>query len=301
MHGYVRPPLGTLPREEAERFRRAYCGLCHALGQRYGLTERFILNYDFTYLAILLSDGEEPEPAMARCPVSPLRRRDFQPQTPALALAADESVILAWWQARDGVADHGAVKGLKYRAGCAALTRAYRKAAEQRPGFDRAVRRQLDVLGALERDRCPSLDAPADAFAALLAAGAAEVDDPIRRRVLEQLLYHLGRWVYLVDAADDLKEDAASGNYNPVALRFGLKDGVWTAEARAEFTATLDHSIHMMTTAFELWDFGVWRPLLEATLYESLFQVGCAVLDGNFRAVIRGRYKEKDKNVEEST
>lgn len=124
------------------------------------------------------------------------------------------------------------MKGLKYRAGCAALTRAYRKAAEQRPGFDRAVRRQLDVLGALERDRCPSLDAPADAFAALLAAGAAEVDDPIRRRVLEQLLYHLGRWVYLVDAADDLKEDAASGNYNPVALRFGLKDGVWTAEAR---------------------------------------------------------------------
>lgn len=301
MHGYVRPPLGELPQAEAERFRRAYCGLCRTLGQRYGLTERFILNYDFTYLAILLSDGEEPEPDRARCPVSPLRRRDCQPQTPALALAADESVILAWWQARDGVADHGAVKGLKYRAGCAALTRAYRRAAEQRPGFDRAVRRQLDVLGALERDRCPSLDAPADAFAALLAAGAAEVDDPIRRRVLEQLLYHLGRWVYLVDAADDLKEDAASGNYNPVALRFGLKDGVWTAEARAEFTATLDHSIHMMTTAFELWDFGVWRPLLEATLYESLFQVGRAVLDGNFRAVIRGRYKEKDKNVEEST
>ena len=60
-----------------------------------------------------------------------------------------------------------------------------------------------------------------------------EVDDPIRRRVLEQILYHLGRWVYLVDAADDLKKDAASGNYNPVALRYGLKDGVWTPESPA--------------------------------------------------------------------
>ena len=301
MHGYVRPPLGTLPPAEAERFRRAYCGLCHTLGQRYGLGERFILNYDFTYLAILLSDREEPEPAMARCPVSPLRRRAFQPQTPALALAADESVILAWWQSRDGVADHGAVKGLKYRAGCAALRGAYRKAARARPGFDRAVRRQLDILARLEAEQCSSLDEPAHAFAALLAAAAAEVDDPTRRRVLEQLLYHLGRWVYLVDAADDLKKDAASGNYNPVALRFGLTGGVWTPEARREFALTLDHSIHMMTTAFELWDFGVWRPILESTLYESLFQVGRAVLDGEFRAVTRGRYKEKDKNVEEST
>lgn len=301
MHGYVRPPLGTLPQAEAERFRRAYCGLCHALGERYGLGERFILNYDFTYLAILLSDGEEPPPAWGRCPVSPLRRQAYQPQTPALALAADESVILAYWQSRDGVADHGVVKGLKYRAGSAALRGAYRKAAQARPGFDQAVRQQLSILARLEADKCPSLDQPADAFAALLAGAAAEVDDPIRRRVLEQILYHLGRWVYLVDAADDLKEDAASGNYNPVALRFGLTGGVWTPAARREFTATLDHSIHMMTTAYELWDFGVWGPLLEGTLYESLFQVGRAVLDGNFRAIARGRYKEKHKNVEEST
>ena len=301
MHGYVRPPLGQLPQAEAERFRRAYCGLCHTLSQRYGLTERFILNYDFTYLAILLSDREEGTIHRARCPVSPLRRRDYQPQTPALSLAADESVILAYWQARDGVADHGTVGGLKYRAVSAALSGAYEKAAALRPGFDQAVRRQLEILSRLEKERCPSLDAPADAFAALLSCAAAEVAEPARRRVLEQILYHLGRWVYLVDAADDLKEDAACGNYNPVALRYGLRDGVWTPEARGEFTATLDHSIRMMTTAFELWDFGVWGPLLEATFYGSLFAVGRAVLDGNFRAVTRGRYKEKHKNVEEST
>lgn len=301
MVGYVRPPLGELPQAETERFRRAYCGLCHTLGRRYGLTERFILNYDFTYLAILLSDREEGAPERSRCPVSPLRPREFQPETPALALAADESVILAWWQARDGVADHGTLKGLPYRAGGAALHRAYRRAAERRPRFDQAVRCQLEILSALEAEKCPALDPPADAFAALLSGAAAEVDDPIRRRVLEQILYHLGRWVYLVDAADDLKKDAASGNYNPVALRYGLRDGVWTAEARQAFSATLDHSIRMMTTAYELWDFGVWSPLLEATFYGSLFQVGRAVLDGTFRAAVRGRYKEKHKNVEETT
>ena len=61
MFGYVRPPLEDLSQEESERFRRAYCGLCHTLGERFGLGARFILNYDFTYLAIFLSAAEEWE------------------------------------------------------------------------------------------------------------------------------------------------------------------------------------------------------------------------------------------------
>lgn len=289
MYGYVRPPLGTLPEAETEPFRRAYCGLCHTLGRRYGTAARFILNYDFTFLAILLSEPGEEEPCKARCLVSPVRRRSFQPPGGALELAADESVILAYWQLRDGVADHDWFHGLKYRGVSRILEPAYRKAASLRPGFDEKTRRQLELLRRLEEERCPSIDRAADAFASLLGAAAQEVDDPVRRRVLEQLLYHLGRWVYLIDAADDLRKDAASGNYNPVALRFSLEDGVWTAEARQEFAATLDHSIHRMTTAFELWDFGVWTPLLEATLYTGLFQVGKAVLDGTFQAARRGR------------
>ena len=107
MFGYVRPPLEILPQEEAERFRRAYCGLCHTLGERYGPAARMILNYDFTYLAILLSDPEEAAPCRRRCVSSPVRLRAYQPATAALELAADESVILAYWQLRDGVEDHG--------------------------------------------------------------------------------------------------------------------------------------------------------------------------------------------------
>lgn len=301
MFGYVRPPLQELPQEETERFRRIYCGLCHTLGQRCGPAARFILNYDFTYLAILLSTGQEREGHTARCIVSPIHGRMYLESDAAMELAADESVILAYWQLRDGVADHDWFHGLKYRSLSTILEPAYRRAAAARPGFDESTRRQLRLLGELEAEKCPSLDRAADAFAVLLSGAAGEMDNPVRRRVLEQLLYHLGRWVYLVDAADDLKKDVASGNYNPIALRFGLTDGNWTSEARREFTATLDHSIHMMTTAFELWDFGVWTPILEATLYTGLFRVGKAVLDGTFQMVRRGEDRKKSKNVEEST
>ena len=296
MFGYVRLPQ-DLPEEERNRFGRAYCGLCHTLGTRYGPAARFILNYDFTFLAILLSEKEEGPIHHGRCAAHPVHGRDRLESSPALDLAADESVILAYWQARDGVEDHDWLHGLKYRAVSAVLEPAYRKAAALRPDFDESTRRQLRLLAELEGEHCPSIDRAADTFAILLRGAAQSVDEPVRRRVLEQIFYHLGRWVYLVDAADDLKKDAASGNYNPVALRYGLSDGVWREEARESFASTLDHSIHMMATAFELWDFGVWTPILETTLYTGLFRVGKAVLDGTFRRGGGNKREAQEKNT----
>ena len=190
---------------------------------------------------------------------------------------------------------------MKYRGLSAVLESAYRKAAAARPAFDEGTRRQLRLLAELEAERCPSMDRAADAFASLLGAAAGEIGDPVRRRVLEQLLYHLGRWVYLIDAADDLQKDAVSGNYNPVALRYGLRDGKWNEESRRAFARTLDHSIHMIATAFELWDFGVWRPLLESTVYTGLFAVGRAVLEGTFHKMPPREQRKKHKKAEETT
>ena len=298
MFGYVRPSVQDLPEGELDRFRAMYCGLCHTLSQRYGQAARFILNYDFTYLAILLSDGTAGEENAGRCYTSPVKKRPYLVSTAAMELAADESVILAYWQLRDGVEDHAWAAGLKYRAGARLLESAYQKAAACRPEFDEAVRRQLHMLGELEKAKDPSMDKAADTFAVLLSSAAEEIEDPVRRRILEQILYHLGRWVYLIDAADDLKKDAESGNYNPVALRYGLTDGTWDPESRHAFVVTLDHSIHQMAAAFELWDFGVWTAVLQTTFYAGLFQVGRAVLDGTYH---RRHHRKNIREIEEST
>ena len=284
MFGYVRPSLARLTEEDKARFGAAYCGLCRVLGQRYGQAARFILNYDFTFLAILLWPlAPEDSILHRRCIAHPLGKRGYYPGNEALELAADESVILAWWQAQDALSDPGRGK-TKYRAAALALKSAYRRASELRPEFDRITREKLELLRELEEEECPSLDRPADAFAGLLAAAAAEVGEPVKRRVLEQFLYHLGRWVYLVDAADDLARDAADGSYNPIRCRFGLADGTLTDEAREALAVSLDHSIRLMAAAYELWDFGPWGPIIQATVYEGLFCVGKAVLEGTFQA-----------------
>lgn len=284
MFGYVRPSLSRLSEEDKGRFQAAYCGLCRALEARCGTAARFILNYDFAFLAVLLSPPQAPETIHRACMAHPIAGRDYFPTSEALALAADCSVILAWWQLQDGIRDQGPLEGAKYRAAAAALRGAYRRAGQARPDFDRSTREHLERLSRLEEARCPSIDQTAEEFAALLGNIGRQVEDPVRARVLEQMLYHLGRWIYLVDAADDLREDFAQSRYNPLICRFGLTGGELTEEARESLILSLDHSIRRMAAAYELWDFGVWSPIIRSTVYEGLFLVGRAVLEGTFHA-----------------
>ena len=61
MFGYIRPSKPRLSEQDEARFQSVYCGLCHELGRKYGFSARFVLNFDFTFLAILLSGAQEPE------------------------------------------------------------------------------------------------------------------------------------------------------------------------------------------------------------------------------------------------
>lgn len=280
MFGYVRPALDKMDTENRERFQAAYCGLCHTLGRRYGLPARLFLNYDLTFLAMLLD--RSCERSGQRCLLHPIRKRPCACRSDALDLAADVSVILLWWQLQDGIQDHGFWRGLKYRAAARLLRRAYRKARIACAPFDRNTQLQLERLAELERSRCDSVDQTADCFASLLAGASAAEQDVVRRRVIEQLLYHLGRWIYLVDAADDLKKDLRSGCYNPVALRYAHRNGVLMEESRHALGQTLDASVRQMAAAFELMDCGEYEAIIRSVVYEGLYLVGAAVLNGTF-------------------
>jgi hypothetical protein len=245
------------------------------------------LNFDFTFLALLLWEPEEAFiPCRGRCHGNPLRKIPMCPDSPALELAADESVVLSWWKLRDSVRDDGFFGGLPARVLSAALGPAYRKAARRRPDFDRAARTCLEELAALERENCPSLDRTADAFARLLQGAAPREGE--RGRVLSQLLYHLGRWIYLADARDDLEEDKLSGRYNPVAARFGQSgdDPV--------LRLTMDNSLELMGSALQLGEFGCRKPILENIVYLGLPAVEKAVFDGSWNEIKKQKIWRND-------
>lgn len=280
--GYIRPAGKRLSEEDQKLFGSAYCGLCRTLGKRYGFTARFLLNYDFTFLAILLSIGTEPACSKHFCPVHPCRGCTSVDNDPSFELAADCSVVLAWWQFQDHIQDGPFFKGLLFRLASLLIYRSYTKARKHAHEFDLRVRQRLKELSDRERECCDSLDAAADPFALLMAEIAIFTADEVKRRIYYQLFYHLGRWIYLVDAADDYRKDLKSGNYNPIRYRFRITCDQLPDSVRAAIGDTLDASIRKMSAAYALLNPGIWKAVLDSIFYESLYGIGKAVLNGEY-------------------
>lgn len=301
MFGYIRPAKERLNAHDEELFQAVYCGLCHELGRKYGFSARFVLNFDFTFLAILLSEAGAPACTSCRCIAHPCKARCVMAHTASLEVAADHSIVLAWWQLRDHIKDHGLLKSLPYRLAALFLRSAYRKAGRCVPEFDASVQRHLSDLAAREREHCASLDQAAEPFAALMADIAAVAPDELHRRVMAEIFYHLGRWIYLVDAADDLKKDFEAGCYNPLRYRYGLTDGTLDEKTQQEVALSLDLSVHRMASAYALLERGVWSNILDSIFYESLYGIGNAVLKGTYhKPPRRTHFRTKPQKNEET-
>ena len=274
MFGYIRPFRPEMKCKDFDLYNATYCGLCHCLRQRYGWVAPMFLTYDFTFLALLLWEPESTfAPCQGRCHANPFRRKPMCQNSAALELAADESVILTYWKLKDAVQDD---KGWKRAAAgllAVSLRPAYGKAKKLRPAFDQNVQTCLKRLTILEKENCTSLDRAADTFAQLLCAAAEEHRD---KRILEQLLYHVGRWIYLVDAQDDLQEDQQAGRYNPILARYGSNRDSEALEL------TLSHSLELAGAAFQLGEFGCRAPVLENILYLGLPLIQKAVFNGSW-------------------
>ncbi|MGI5935259.1 MAG: DUF5685 family protein [Oscillospiraceae bacterium] len=288
MFGYIRPLKGELKLKEYESFRAVYCGLCHTLRRRHGFAARFVVNYDFTFMAMLLLGREEPCFENKRCPASPHRKKLCHCGGEALDTAADYSVILAYWKLKDSAADEGFVKALVARLASLLLYRAYRKARRQAADFDACVRENLASLAGLEEECCPSIDMTADKFAKILAAAASGLKDEKQRLILEHLFYHAGRIVYLLDAMDDLQEDIEKDGYNPLRYRFAPVEGLLSEENREEMLLTIRHSQNQIISAYNLLDTGPWGEILSNIIYLGLPWVTQMVFSGRWKDMKKG-------------
>ena len=225
MFGYVNPDKPELKIREFEVYRAYYCAVCKAIGRGSGQIPRLSLHYDLAFLALLL-DALSPIPNVLlrqRCVAHPVRKHAICAPTQVIAYAADMNVLLTYENLRDKWHDTHHVGGA---LGAAVLSRGAAKTAGRWPGQVKVIREQLARLNQLEKDGCDVADEAAEPFAHIMETlfACPLIADETTRKGLGWLGYNLGRWVYLMDAFDDMEEDAKRGTYNPYLRQYQYKD-----------------------------------------------------------------------------
>jgi hypothetical protein len=217
MFGYVHPRKCELRVHEYETYKAYYCGLCKTLLHRYSAAATAVVNYDCTFL-YLLGDSlanSTNELERCRCLLHPMERK-MQITVPEADFPAAVNVLLAYYKLKDDVADGKAQMALLQPL----LVQAAHKAAQEYPETDTAVRTMSQNLDKVQAAHSDSIDEAAEPFAHLLGtifgSLCAQEKEP-----LQDIGYNLGRWLYIIDAADDFEKDIKTGSYNVFAQKYG--------------------------------------------------------------------------------
>ena len=219
MFGYLTAERGYLTPEEDERYRAAYCGLCHSLRQRYGQLSGLTLNYDQCFLILLLQslyEGEENS-GETRCIAHPRSRQKWW-KCRFTDYAADMNIALSYWKLRDNWDDDGSLTALAASKG---LQNAYSRVCDAYPRQCSSIRRSLEALHRCERENREDPDGAAETFADMMAEVFVFQEDHWTE-TMRRLGAALGRSLYIMDAVIDLDSDALRNNYNPFRRYYGL-------------------------------------------------------------------------------
>lgn len=247
MLGYVMIDKPELKVREYEVYTGYYCGVCKSIGKRYGQLPRMALSYDAAFLALMLAslDDTPDAPVQEHCIGHRVKKKTII-RNDAIDYAADVMLILAWYKLLDDARDEGKVYA---KAAAAALKRVYKKLQKKHPALCKGIETHLAELSALEKEKCDSLDMAAEAFSKIMevifeegmrliyGGSAGHQSSELSTNAVESLAsigYHLGKWVYLIDAIDDIEENLESGAYNPLLYRFSYDKTTETVEAFRE-------------------------------------------------------------------
>jgi len=233
MLGYVTTEKQELKLREYEIYRGYYCGVCKSIGKRYGQIPRLALSYDAAFLAMVLASlSNDPDlVTKEHCIIHPVKKNTAI-RNDAIDYAADVMLILTWHKLQDDANDE---KKASAKAALTLMKPLYTKIRRSRGILCDKIGENLREMAQLEKDKSNNLDLVAEMFAKILETvfiSGPNLADKDTQRVLGRLGYHLGKWIYLMDAWDDLEDNIKTGAYNPLVYRYEF-DGV--EESTKEF------------------------------------------------------------------
>ena len=212
MFGYIVVNKPEMKFREFDMYQSYYCGLCKSLKDRYGKRGQMTLSYDMTFLALLLGSLYEPETTCGyrRCIAHPVEKHLYR-QNAFTDYAADMNLLLSYEKCLDDWKDeHKTSKRLM-----AALLKSKNKQVyEKYPEKIEKIGQCMDRIHEYERAESCSIDEVAGAFGEIMAEIFAYRQDEWEE-TLRRMGFFFGKFIYLMDAYEDIETDVEKGTYNP--------------------------------------------------------------------------------------
>lgn len=221
MFGYVTIYEPELKVKDLKKYKAYYCGLCRMLKEKYGFMGQMTLTYDMTFAVILLSSLYEnaSEAERHRCKVHPIKKQ-MMLRNEITDYAAAMNVLLAYYHMEDDWQDDRKVTSLMTKS---MIHGKVRRIIEEYPRQSRAIRSALEELSSCEKEECTDIDRTAGCFGRLMEELFVYRED-IWERNLRKMGFFLGKFIYIMDAYEDLPEDLKKGRYNPLRDIYGKDD-----------------------------------------------------------------------------
>lgn len=221
MFGYIAINKSEMKFKDYDMYHSYYCGLCRRLKENYGKRGQMTLSYDMTFLIILLTGLYEPETLTetTACIAHPFEKHTAR-INPYTDYAAAMNLLLTYYKCKDDWNDEHHRKG--YLA-AKALESPMQAVREQYPDKVRRISGTLQKLSYYEKQNETDLDKMAgfsgDIMAEIFAYQKDEWEVPLRK-----IGFFLGKFIYLIDAYEDVEKDIKSGSYNPLKKAFETDD-----------------------------------------------------------------------------
>ena len=290
MFGYVRAFKPDLRMCEYDAYKGIYCSLCRELGKNYGVFARFTLSYDFVFLALVrmaVREDDQMTFKKVRCPFYPLVKcRNICTSDDSVKYSAAVAMLLFYEKIRDNIRDESFFKRLKYYLIYPMAAWANRKAQKQYPEIAHKISEYMAAQQKIEA--IPYKGSGFDAYADPTSSALSEIlsfgiDDEKSRRILARIGYCIGKWIYLTDALDDLRDDLKKKRFNPFIQKYQLFNitELEFEKISEDMTGQLNVCICEACSAFELLDVRYFRQIIENILYKGLPAVQNEILGKN--------------------
>ena len=279
MFGYVRINKMDLTFREYEHYKAYYCGLCKYLKRNHTELSRMTINYDITFLIVLLSSIYQPSAQVfhEKCIVDPVKKKKHIINE-ITDYAASMNILLAYYKLEDDVNGEGDIKSRLVRR---AYKKSFKTAYDKYPQKADFIKACLGELRSLEEDQSTSIDQTSNCFARLLEEIFDYKDDEYRNR-LRKVGFNIGKYIYIMDAYEDLDQDLEKGRYNPFSSYKDDREGL-----KVKVDKLIGMTLARLEEAILNLDIKVNKSIIDNIIYSGVYL--------RYKSLINGADKKKQE------